>query len=200
VPIEVVAGTVKELIAEGKVRHFGLSEAAPRNFRREHAVLPVTAVQSEYSFWTRDPEAEVLSTCEELGVGFVPWSPLGQGFLAGKVHPNRSFDVDTDLRATFPRFTSDAMKANQPVVEVLRRVAERKNATPAQVDLAWLLAQRPWIVPIPGTTKLAPLDENLAATGVELTAAELHELEEAWSGIAVQGARLPEEHRALIDR
>ena len=161
---------------------------------------PVTAVQSEYSLWMRDPEAEILPTCEELGIGFVPWSPLGQGFLTGKVDPSMAFDTNSDLRATFPRFTPEARKANWAIVDLLRKVAERKKATPAQIALAWLLAQKPWIVPIPGTRKLERLEENLGAVSVELTAEDLREIENAYSKIKVQGARLSEEHMKLIDR
>ncbi len=188
VPIEDVAGTVKELIKAGKVKHFGLSEAGAQTIRRAHAVQPVTAVQSEYSLWARDPEAEVLPTCEELGIGFVPWSPLGQGFLTAKVDPTMSFDT-SDVRSWFPRFTSESRKANQPLVDLLSQVAARKHATPAQVALAWLLAQKPWIVPIPGTTKLSRLEENLAAVAIELTSDDLREIESAASQITVQGAR-----------
>jgi aryl-alcohol dehydrogenase-like predicted oxidoreductase len=188
VPIEDVAGAVKDLIREGKVRHFGLSEAAAQTIRRAHAVQPVTAVQSEYSLWTRDPEAEVLPICEELGIGFIPWSPLGQGFLTAKVDTAATFD-SADVRSWFPRFTPDALNANQPVVDLLRRVAARKNATPAQIALAWLLAQKPWIVPIPGTRKLERLDENLGAAAIELTADDLREIAIASSSIEVQGAR-----------
>jgi len=200
VPIEDVAGAVKDLIQQGKVRHFGLSEAGAKKIRRAHSVQPVTAVQSEYSVWTRDPEIEVLPTCEELGIGFVPWSPLGQGFLTGKIDPRAIFDVSSDLRAVFPRFTQEAMKANQAVVDLLRTIAKRKNATPVQIALAWLLTKKPWIVPIPGTTKLEHLEENLGALSVELTAGELREIDSATSKITVQGARLPEEHMSLIDR
>lgn len=200
VPIEDVAGAVKELIQEGKVKHFGLSEAGAKTIRRAHAVQPVTAVQSEYSLWTRDPEAEVLPTVEELGIGFVPWSPLGQGFLTGKVDATMAFDRNSDLRATFPRFTPEARIANQAVVDLLRKIAERKDATPAQIALAWLLAQKPWIVPIPGTRKLERLDENLGAAEIELTSDDLHEIDTAFSKITVQGARLSEEHMNLIDR
>ena len=200
VPIEDVAGAVKDLIREGKVKHFGLSEAGAKTIRRAHAVQPVTAVQSEYSLWTRDPEAEVLPTCEELGIGFVPWSPLGQGFLTGKVDPSTTFDASSDLRATFPRFTPAARKANRPVVDLLSSVAKRKNATPAQIALAWLLAQKPWIVPIPGTRRLERLDENLGALKVELTRDDLREIERASAKLAVQGARLSEQHMQLIDR
>jgi aryl-alcohol dehydrogenase-like predicted oxidoreductase len=200
VPIEDVAGAVKDLIQEGKVRHFGLSEAGAKTIRRAHAVQPVTAVQSEYSLWTRDPEAEVLPAVEELGIGFVPWSPLGQGFLTGKVDPTMSFDSHSDLRATFPRFTPEARKANMAVVDLLKQIARRKKATPAQIALAWLLAQKPWIVPIPGTRKLERLEENLGAAEVKLTSADLGEIESAFSKITVQGVRLPEEHMNLIDR
>ncbi len=200
VPIEDVAGAVKDLIQQGKVKHFGLSEAGAQTIRRAHAVQPVTAVQSEYSIWTRDPEAEVLPTCEELGIGFVPWSPLGQGFLTGKIDAATSLDSSSDLRATFPRFTTEAMKANQAVVDLLSAIARRKNATPAQIALAWLLAQEPWIVPIPGTRKLARLEENIGAAEIELTPDDLREIDNAFSKITVQGARLPEEHMQLIDR
>ena len=199
VPIEDAAGAVKDLIREGKVKHFGLSEAGGKTIRRAHAVQPVTAVQSEYSLWTRDPEAEVLPTCEELGIGFVPWSPLGQGFLTGEVSATTTFDSATDLRATFPRFTPEARKANQAVVELLRAIAIRKNGTPAQIALAWLLAQKRWIVPIPGTRKLERLEENLGAVNIELTPGDLREIDAAYSKINVQGARLSEEHMKLID-
>jgi aryl-alcohol dehydrogenase-like predicted oxidoreductase len=188
VPIEDVAGAVKNLIAEGKVKHFGLSEAAAQTIRRAHAVQPVTAVQSEYSLWARDPEAEVLPACEELGIGFVPWSPLGQGFLTGKVDTVTVFDT-RDIRSVFPRFTSEARKANQPIVDLVRNIAIRKKATPAQIALAWLLAQRPWIVPIPGTTKMERLDENLGAIAIELTSDDLREIDTVTSKIEVQGAR-----------
>jgi len=191
VPIEEVAGTVRELIGEGKVRHYGLSEAGAQTIRRAHAVHPVTAVQSEYSIWTRDPEAEVLPVCEELGIGFVPWSPLGQGFLTGKIDTTTTF-ASSDFRASFPRFTAEAREANLALVDLLKRIAARKNATPAQIALAWLLARKPWIVPIPGTRKLARLDENLGAASVELTAGDVSEIEESFSKIPVQGARLPE--------
>ena len=199
VPIEDVAGAVKDLIQQGKVKHFGLSEASAKTIRRAHAVQPVTAVQSEYSVWTRDPEAEVLPTCEELGIGFVPWSPLGQGFLTGKVDHTMTLDSRSDLRATFPRFTPEARKANWAVVELLNEIAKRKKATPAQIALAWLLAQKPWIVPIPGTTKLHRLEENLRAVDVELTSDDLREIDSAYSEITVQGTRLSEEHMNLID-
>jgi aryl-alcohol dehydrogenase-like predicted oxidoreductase len=188
VPIEDVAGAVRDLILAGKVKHFGLSEAAAQTIRRAHAVQPVTAVQSEYSLWTRDPEAEVLPTCEELGIGFVPWSPLGQGFLTGKVDASMSF-VGSDIRSRFPRFTPEALKANQPLVERLSHLAAKKNVTPAQIALAWLLAQKLWIVPIPGTRKLGRLDENLGAVAIELTSDDLHEIDAATSKINVQGAR-----------
>ncbi|OFW64985.1 MAG: aldehyde oxidase, partial [Actinobacteria bacterium RBG_13_63_9] len=176
VPIEDVAGAVKDLIQKGKVRHFGLSEAGAQTIRRAHAVHPLTAVQSEYSLWTRDPEAEVLPTCEELGIGFVPWSPLGQGYLTGTVDAKMTFDIASDLRASFPRFTPEARKANQPVVDLLNTIAKRKKATPAQIALAWLLAQKPWIVPIPGTRKLERMVENIGAVEVELTPADLREI------------------------
>ena len=192
VPIEDVAGTVKELIQEGKVRHFGLSEAGVHTIRRAHAVQPVTALQSEYSLWFRNPEAEVLPALEELGIGFVPFSPLGRGFLTGKIDENTTFD-SSDFRNIVPRFTPEARKANQAVVDLLGRIAERKNATPAQIALAWLLAQKPWIVPIPGTTKVNRLDENIGAVTVELTADDLREIDTASSQIEVQGARYPED-------
>jgi len=200
VPIEDVAGAVKELIQQGKVRHFGLSEAGARTIRRAQVVQPITAVQSEYSLWTRDPEAEVLPTCEELGIGFVPWSPLGQGFLTGSIDATVTFDSSSDLRAVFPRFTPEARRANQAVVDLLRTVAKRKKATPVQIALAWLLAQKPWIVPIPGTTKLEHLDQNLGALNVKLTPDDLREIDSAFSKITVEGTRLPEEHMQLIDR
>jgi aryl-alcohol dehydrogenase-like predicted oxidoreductase len=199
VPIENVAGAVKDLIKTGKVKHFGLSEAGAKTIRLAHAVQPVTAVQSEYSLWTRDPEAEVLPACEELGIGFVPWSPLGQGFLTGKIDTTTKFD-STDFRATFPRFTEEARKANQAVVNPLRAIAKRKNATPAQIALAWLLAQKPWIVPIPGSRKLARIEENIGAADVELTSGDLRDVESATSKIAVQGARLPEHILKLSGR
>ena len=188
VPIEDVAGAVKDLIQQGKVRHFGLSEAAAATIRRAHCVQPVTAIQSEYSLWARDPEAEVLPTCEELGIGFVPWSPLGQGFLTGKVDAAQTFDA-RDIRSVFPRFTEEARKANQPIVELVRDIAGRKKATPAQIALAWLLAQKPWIVPIPGTRKRERLDENLGALEVQFTTAELLEIDRATSKMQVHGAR-----------
>jgi aryl-alcohol dehydrogenase-like predicted oxidoreductase len=191
VPIEEVAGEVKELIREGKVKHFGLSEAGAKTIRRAHAVQPVTAVQSEYSLWTRGPEAEVLPTLEELGIGFVPYSPLGKGFLTGKMNENTTFD-SSDFRSRLPRFTPEALKANQALIELLGKIGRRKKATPAQIALAWLLAQKPWIVPIPGTTKLARLEENIGAVAVELSSDDLREIESAASKIQVEGARYPE--------
>ena len=188
VPIEDVAGAVKNLIQEGKVKHFGLSEAGARTIRRAYAVQPVTAVQSEYSIWTRDPEAKVLPTVEELGIGFVPWSPLGQGFLTGKVDASASFDK-ADVRSWFPRFTPEAMRANQPIVDLLKAIAARKNATPAQIALAWLLTQKPWIVPIPGTRKIHRLEENIGAAAIELTGDDLRQIEVAASKIKMHGAR-----------
>ena len=188
VPIEEVAGAVGDLIREGKVKHFGLSEAGVGTIRRAHAVQPVTAVQSEYSLWTRDPEAEVLPTLEELGIGFVPFSPLGRGFLTGRMDERTTFE-STDFRAALPRFTPEARKANQALVDLLRATADRKEATPAQIALAWLLAQKPWIVPIPGTTKPERLDENIGAAAVELTPDDLAEIERAASQIEVEGAR-----------
>jgi len=199
VPIEDVAGAVKELIAEGKVKHFGLSEAGAKTIRRAHAVQPVTAVQSEYSLWTRDPEPEVLPVCEELGIGFVAWGPLGQGFLTGKIDTTTSID-SADFRAASPRFTPEARKANLAVVDLLKEIAARKSATPAQIAIAWLLARKPWIVPIPGTTKLHRLEENIAAASVELTADDLRDIETAASKINVHGARLPEAILALSGR
>ena len=191
VPIEDVAGAVKELIAEGKVIHFGMSEAGVQTIRRAHAVQPVTAVQSEYSLFWRGPEAELLPTLEELGIGFVPFSPLGAGFLTGKIDENTMFD-STDFRNVVPRFTPEARKANQALVDLLGKFAEQRKATPAQVALAWLLAQKPWIVPIPGTTKLHRLEENIGAVAVELTSDDLREIDSAASKIKLQGARLPE--------
>jgi aryl-alcohol dehydrogenase-like predicted oxidoreductase len=196
VPIEDVAEAVKDLIGEGKVRHFGLSEAGAKTIRRAHAVQPVAAVQSEYSLWTRNPEAEVLPTCEELGIGFVPFSPLGKGFLTGKIDENTQLD-SSDFRNTIPRFTPENRRANQVLVELLGRVAERKKATPAQVALAWLLAKKPWIVPIPGTTKRHRLEENIGAASVELTPDDLRDIEAAASKITVHGARYPEQHERL---
>lgn len=192
VPIEDVAGAVKELIDEGKVKHFGLSEAGVQTIRRAHAVQPVTALQSEYSLWWRRPEDETLSALEELGIGFVPFSPLGRGFLTGKIDENTMFD-SSDFRNKVPRFTPEARKANQTLVELLKTIGERKHATPAQMALAWLLAQHPWIVPIPGTTKLHRLEENIGAVSVELTADDLREIDAAALEIKVQGARYPEE-------
>ena len=199
VPIEDVAGAVKELIQEGKVKHFGLSEAAAKTIRRAHAVQPVTAVQSEYSLWWRRPEAEVLPALEELGIGFVPYSPLGKGFLTGKINEDTKFD-SSDFRNIIPRFTPEARKANLALVDLLRKIAERKKATPAQIALAWLLAQKPWIVPIPGTTKLNRLEENIGAVAVELTPDDLREIESAASKITVQGARYPESVERLTGR
>ncbi len=198
VPIEDVAGVVRELIQQGKVKHFGLSEAGGATIRRAHAVQAVTAVQNEYSLWTRDPEPEVLPTCEELGIGFVPWSPLGMGYLTGNLTPTRKFGAG-DLRGMFPRFTPEALTANRPIVELLQRVGQRKEATPAQVALAWLLARKPWIVPIPGTTKLNHLQENLGALKVQLTTADLKELEDGFAKIQVQGARTTEQLLAQSD-
>jgi len=191
VPIEDVAGTVKKLIAEGKVRHFGLSEAGVRTIRRAHAVQPVTALQSEYSLWWRQPEKEVLPTLEELGIGFVPFSPLGRGFLTGKIDETTTFDR-SDFRNIVPRFTAEARKANQAIVDILRRIGEKKRATPAQMALAWLLAQKPWMVPIPGTTKLPRLEENIGAATIRLTPDDRREIETAASQITIQGARYPE--------
>jgi aryl-alcohol dehydrogenase-like predicted oxidoreductase len=199
VPIEEVAGTVKDLIREGKVRHFGLSEASARTIRRAHAVQPVTALQSEYSLWWREPEAEVLPTLEELGIGFVPFSPLGRGFLTGKIDAATTFD-SSDFRNTVPRFSPENRKANQALVDLVAGIAARKRATPAQVALAWLLAQKPWIVPIPGTTKLHRLEENLGAASVVLTPDDQSEIEHAASQIAVQGARYSESSEKMVDR
>ncbi|MCY1037165.1 aldo/keto reductase [Corallococcus sp. BB11-1] len=199
VPIEDVAGAVKDLIQQGKVKHFGLSEAGARTIRRAHAVQPVTALQSEYSLWTREPEAEVLPTLEELGIGFVPFSPLGKGFLTGKMSESVQFDK-SDFRNLLPRFAPDALKANQAFVQLLGSVAERKKATPAQIALAWLLAQKPWIVPIPGTTKPHRLEENLGAATVELTPDELREIDSGASTLKVQGARYPEHLEKLTGR
>ncbi|HPC02534.1 MAG TPA: aldo/keto reductase [Syntrophales bacterium] len=198
VPIEDVAGAVKELIREGKVRHFGLSEAGVQTIRRAHAVQPVTALQSEYSLWWRRPEAKTLPVLEELGIGFVPYSPLGRGFLTGKIDENMTFDK-TDIRSTVPRFTPEARKANQALVDLLAGIAGRKQATPARIALAWLLAQKPWIVPIPGTRKLERLEENIGAAAVELTADDLREIESAASIITVQGARYPEKLEKMTD-
>jgi aryl-alcohol dehydrogenase-like predicted oxidoreductase len=199
VPIEDVAGAVKDLIEEGKVKHFGLSEAAATTIRRAHAVERVTAVQSEYSLWYRNPEKEVLPVLEELGIGFVPYSHLGKGFLTGKIGEDARFD-SSDLRSILPRFTPEALKANQALVDLLGKIAERKKATPAQIALAWLLAQKPWMVPIPGTTKLSRLEENIGAVAVELTPDDLREIESAASKITVQGARYPEQIEAMSNR
>jgi aryl-alcohol dehydrogenase-like predicted oxidoreductase len=199
VSIEEVAGAVKELIQEGKVKHFGLSEAGVQTIRRAHAVQPVTAVQSEYSLWWREPEEEILPTLEELGIGFVPFSPLGKGFLTGKIDETTTFD-SSDFRNTVPRFTPENRKANQDLVDLLTRIAAKKQATPAQIALAWLLAQKPWIVPIPGTTKLNRLEENLGAAAVELTVDDLREIESAAARIRVQGARYSESSERMIDR
>jgi aryl-alcohol dehydrogenase-like predicted oxidoreductase len=199
VPIEEVAGAVRELIQQGKVKHFGLSEAAAGTIRRAHTVQPVAAVQSEYSLWTRGPEAEVLLTLEELGIGFVPFSPLGRGFLTGRIDETTTFDSD-DIRTSLPRFTPEARKANQALVELLRTIGERKHATPAQIALAWLLAQKPWIVPIPGTTKRERLEENIAAAEVELTPEDLAEIDRAASEIRVEGDRYPENLERLTGR
>ena len=199
VPIEDVAGAVKDLIREGKVKHFGLSEAGPKTIRRAHAIQPVTALQSEYSLWYRNPEKEVLPTLEELGIGFVPYSPLGKGFLTGKINENTTFDR-SDFRNQLPRFTPQARRANQASVDLLGVIARRKNATPAQIALSWLLAQKPWIVPIPGTTKLTRLEENIGAAAIELTPDDLRHIENATSQITVQGARYPEHIEQLSGR
>jgi aryl-alcohol dehydrogenase-like predicted oxidoreductase len=199
VPIEDVAGAVKELIRQGKVKHFGLSEAGAQTIRRAHAVQPLTALQSEYSLWTRTPEKEVIPTLEELGIGFVPYSPLGKGFLTGAMNENTKLD-SSDFRSTLPRFTPEAMKANQGLVDLLSAIAKRKKTTPAQIALAWLLAQKPWIVPIPGTTKQHRLDENIGAVDVELTLDDLREIESAASKIKVQGARYPERLEQMTGR
>lgn len=199
VPIEDVAGAVKDLIQQGKVKHFGLSEAGVRTIRRAHAVQPVTALQSEYSLWWREPDQEILPTLEELGIGFVPFSPLGKGFLTGKITQETKFDSN-DFRNTVPRFNEENRKANQALVDLVGSFAQQKNATPAQVALAWILAQKPWIVPIPGTTKLHRLEENLGATAVELTPDDLHRLNEATATIKVQGARYSEGAQKMIDR
>jgi aryl-alcohol dehydrogenase-like predicted oxidoreductase len=199
VPTEEVAGTVKELIAQGKVKHFGLSEAGVETIRRAHAVQPVTALQSEYSLWWREPEHEILPLCEELGIGFVPFSPLGKGFLTGAINEKTTFD-STDFRNIVPRFTSDARKANHGFVDMLGDIAAQKKATPAQIALAWLLCRRPWIVPIPGTTKLHRLEENIGAATIELTEGDLREIESALSAITVQGARYPEHLQSRVGR
>jgi aryl-alcohol dehydrogenase-like predicted oxidoreductase len=199
VPIEDVAGAVKDLIQEGKVKHFGLSEAGAQTIRRAHAVQPVTALQSEYSLWWREPEAEIVPTLEDLGIGFVPFSPLGKGFLTGKIDESTKFD-SSDFRNIVPRFTPEARKANQGLVDLLGMIARRKEATPAQIALAWLLAQKPWIVPIPGTTKLHRLDENLGAAALELTSDDIQGIESAASKITVEGARYPEHLQRLVGR
>jgi aryl-alcohol dehydrogenase-like predicted oxidoreductase len=199
VPIEDVAGAVKDLIQQGKVKHFGLSEAGVKTIRKAHAVQAVTAVQSEYSLWWRQPEVELLPTVEELGIGFVPFSPLGKGFLTGKIDENTKFD-SSDFRNVVPRFSPEARKVNQSMIDLLKRIAERKSATPAQIALAWLLAQKPWIVPIPGTTKLHRLEENIGSVSIEFTAEELHEIENASSKIKVQGERYPEHLQKLVGR
>ena len=199
VPIEDVAGTVKELIQEGKVKHFGLSEAGVQTIRRAHAVQPVTALQSEYSLWTRGSEKEVLPTLEELGIGFVPYSPLGRGFLTGKIDEKTAFD-STDFRSNLPRFTPEARQANQALIDLLAGIAKRKNASPAQIALAWLLAQKPWIVPIPGTTKLRRLEENIGSDAVELTSEDLNEIDGAAAMITVHGARYPEKLEQMTGR
>jgi len=199
VPIEDVAGAVKDLIRDGKVRYFGLSEAGANTIRRAHKVQPVTALQSEYSLWWREPEAEIIPTLEELGIGFVPFSPLGKGFLTGKINNDTQFEKG-DFRNIVPRFTPENREANQQLVEVIRRFARQRNATPAQIALAWLLAQKPWMVPIPGTTKLNRLDENIGALDIELSPEDLHELEVTAAKIAVQGARYPEEMQKLVGR
>lgn len=199
VPIEDVAGAVQELIAQGKVKHFGLSEAGVKTIRRAHAVQPVAALQSEYSLWWREPEAEILPVLGELGIGFVPFSPLGKGFLTGTINESTTFN-SADFRNTVPRFTADNRKANQAVVDLLTRIATPKKATPAQIALAWILAQKPWIVPIPGTTKLHRLEENIGAAEIELSSEELREIEQATSAIAIQGDRYSEASQRLIDR
>jgi aryl-alcohol dehydrogenase-like predicted oxidoreductase len=199
VPIEDVAGAVKDLIQEGKVKHFGLSEAGAKTIRRAHAVQPVTAVQSEYSLWWRESEVEVLPTCEELGIGFVPFSPLGRGYLTGKIDENTTF-ASVDIRSRLPRYTPEARKANRVVIDLLASIGEQKGATPAQIALAWLLAQKPWIVPIPGSRKLERLDENIGALAVELKPDDLREIEKAISKITVQGARYPQDIARLVNR
>ena len=199
VPIEDVAGTVKDLIQQGKVKHFGLSEAGAQTIRRAHKVQPVAALQSEYSLWWREPENEIIPTLEELGIGFVPFSPLGKGFLTGKINEQTEFDK-SDFRNSVPRFAPENRKANQAVVDLLSKIAKGKNATPAQIALAWLLAQKPWIVPIPGTTKMARLEENLAAADIQLTPGDLLEIESAASKIKVEGARYPEQFQKMVGR
>ena len=199
VPIEDVAGAVKDLIQQGKVKHFGLSEASARTIRRAHAVQPVAALQSEYSLWWREPETKVMPTLEELGIGFVPFSPLGKGFLTGKIDENTTFD-SSDFRNTIPRFNPEARKANQALVDLIGQIAQRKKATPAQIALAWILGQKPWIVPIPGTTKLHRLQENVGAAAIELTEGDLRDIEDAASQISVQGHRYGEGSEQMVDR
>jgi aryl-alcohol dehydrogenase-like predicted oxidoreductase len=199
VPIEEVAGAVKDLIKEGKVKHFGLSEAGVQTIKRAHAVQPVTALQSEYSLWWREPEKEILPTLEELGIGFVPFSPLGRGFLTGKINENTKF-ASTDFRSTLPRFTPEARKSNQALVDLLTKVAKQKNATPAQIALAWILAQKPWVAPIPGTTKLNRLEENIGAASIELSADDLSDIENAASNIKIEGARYPQNLQQAFNR
>ena len=192
VPIEEVAGTLKDLINEGKILHYGLSEASASTIRRAHAIHPVAAVQNQYSIWTREPEMEVLPTCEELGIGFVPWGPLGTGFLTGTIDTNTKFDANTDLRASFPRFTQEAIKANMPLVAMLRSIAKEKNATPVQIALGWLLAQKQWIVPIPGMDKIEYIDDNIKSIDLELSNADLKYIDDQLAAIKIQGARLDE--------
>ncbi|HEU4790348.1 MAG TPA: aldo/keto reductase, partial [Flavobacterium sp.] len=192
VPIEEVAGTLKDLINEGKILHYGLSEAGASTIRKAHAIHPVAAVQNQYSIWTREPELEVLPVCEELGIGFVPWGPLGTGFLTGTIDANTKFDSNTDLRASFPRFTQEAIKANMPLVDMLRAIAKEKNATPVQIALGWLLAQKPWIVPIPGMDKAEFIDDNIKSIDLELTTADLKYIDDQLTAIKIQGARLDE--------
>jgi aryl-alcohol dehydrogenase-like predicted oxidoreductase len=199
VPIEDVAGTIKDLIQAGKVKYFGLSEAGAETIHKAHLVQQVTAVQNQYSIWTREPESKVLPLCEELGIGFVPWAPIGTGFLTGKITPDTKFDSDTDLRAAFPRFTPEAIRANMPVVELLTKIANRKNATPVQIALAWLLAQKPFIVPIPGMDKIEYLDDNIKSVDVELSTNDLQEIEDGLATITFQGARLNEELLGLSE-
>jgi aryl-alcohol dehydrogenase-like predicted oxidoreductase len=201
VPIEDVAGAIKDLITEGKVLHFGLSEASAKTIRRAHAVQPVTAVQTEYSFMNRDPEHNgVLKTCEELGIGFVPWGPIGMGYLTGKMDERTNFDPDSDLRSQFDRFSPENLAANRSIVDLLKQLAEKKNATSAQIALAWLLAQKPWIVPIPGTRKIDHLNENLGAINVQLTPADLHEMESTFSAVRVRGGRMNKEQMKVVDQ
>ena len=199
VPIEEVAGALKDLIQSGKIRHYGLSEAGATNIRKAHAVHPVAAVQNQYSIWTRDPEAEVLPVCEELGIGFIPWGPLGTGFLAGGITPDSKFDAATDLRANFPRFTPEAIKANMPVVEMLDAIAKRKGVSKVQIALAWLLAQKPWIVPIPGMDKIAYIEDNIKSADIDLTADDLQEIDHGMSKIKLHGARLDEGLLSMSD-